>query len=246
MGLIAGIGAAALIGGTMASANAAKGRKTALNNIANTPGIDPNEITGEALSSIGNNQGTAEGIAGRANKFSQEQVNAMLEQAIPGWSGIQAKRTANTADLLAGRLPSDVQSAVERSAASRALGGGYGGSGAAQNLTLRDLGRTSLDATTLGAQQANTIVQDTPHANLFNLSSLLGPTPTDLAGIRSGERTLKLEQLTGATNAPGPGDVYGKAAQQIGGSLLGSMGGAGGILGKGGAGANANASSWGG
>jgi len=241
MGLIAGIGAAALIGGTVASANAAKGRKTALNNIANTPGIDPNAITGEALSSIGNNQGTAEGIAGRANHFSQDQVNAMLEQAIPGWSGLQAKRTANAADLLAGRLPSDVQSAVERSAASRALGGGYGGSGAGRNLTLRDLGRTSLDATTLGANQANTIVSDTPHANLFNLAGLLGPSPTDLAGIRSSERTLKLNQLTGATNAPGPGDVYGKAFQQVGGTMLGSSGVLGGSKG---AGATANTNSW--
>ena len=242
MGLIAGLGGLGLgLVGSAISGNAASGRKNALNNIANTPGIDPNAITGEALSSIDNNLGTAEGIAGKANQFSQDQVNSMLEQAIPGWSGLQAKRTANASDLLSGRLPSDVQSAVERSAASRALGGGYGGSGAARNLTLRDLGRTSLDATTLGANQANTIISDTPRANLFNLAGLLGPSPTDLAGIRSSERTLKLNQL----NSPGAGDVWGKQIQGIGGGIFGDAGGYGGIFnGFQGLGSKSNTDSW--
>ena len=62
----------------------------------------------------------------------------------------QAKGVAS--ELLAGEIPKDVQQQVEQIAAERALGGGLGQGEAARFLTARDLGRTSLDLVSQGAE----------------------------------------------------------------------------------------------
>lgn len=74
---------------------------------------------------------------------------------IPGLSDIEGATTANLKSWLAGELPADTQSAIQRAANAKAYGGGYGGSGMGANLTARDLGLTSLDLSQRAVPLAN-------------------------------------------------------------------------------------------
>lgn len=91
-----------------------------------------------------------EALVSKSNQFSQQQITQMLQSIIPGYSGMVTTASGNISDELAGKVPSDVSSAVQNSDAARALGGGYAGSGAHGNLVARDLGLTSLDLTQKG------------------------------------------------------------------------------------------------
>lgn len=93
-------------------------------------------------------------LFGKANQFNTEQIKAMLEYAAPGASSIIDMQRQNIEDELAGKLPQGVQDFIQQSAASRATAGGYGGSGMAGNLGLRDLGLNSLAATQQGFNHA--------------------------------------------------------------------------------------------
>jgi hypothetical protein len=85
-------------------------------------------------------------LGSQVNDFNQEQqlksIQKALEFALPGGLG-KAQGIVNS--QLAGEIPADVQAQIQRSSAARAISGGYGGgSGLGRNLTLRDLGLTSL------------------------------------------------------------------------------------------------------
>lgn len=117
------------------------------------PEVKPVSLGEEQQRAISENLAAAPGAAKLA-QLSQDQIRKMMEQAIPGFEGIVAKGSGNVADLLAGKIPSDVSEAVQRSSAGRSLSGGYGGSGMARNLVARDLGLTSLDLTQQGLRSA--------------------------------------------------------------------------------------------
>jgi hypothetical protein len=96
----------------------------------------------------------AEALVSSTNQFSQSQVQKMLEAAIPGYSSMSATASSDIESFLKGEIPSDVTAQIEESTAAAALGGGYGGSGAATNLTARSLGLTSLDIMNRGLTSA--------------------------------------------------------------------------------------------
>lgn len=82
-------------------------------------------------------------------------IDKLLAQATGGYyDRIRNSIGKNTADLVAGVIPGDVATAVKTNAAQRALYGGFAGSGAASNLTARDLGLTSLDLMSKGLDSA--------------------------------------------------------------------------------------------
>lgn len=93
------------------------------------------------------------------DRFNMNQLQQMLDQAMPGWRSAMAQMTKTNADLLAGRVPQDVSDQITRSAAFSSLTGGMGGGGAGtamagKTITARDLGLTSLDLTQKGQSQA--------------------------------------------------------------------------------------------
>lgn len=103
----------------------------------------------------------AKKLAKRVNIFHTNELRKMLERSIPQFQSIMASGSQRTmdllteqnfADMLAGKIPQDVSDAVFNSGASRAIGGGYGGSEMHRNLVARDLGLTSLDLIGKGAQ----------------------------------------------------------------------------------------------
>jgi hypothetical protein len=207
--------------GTLLGANAASNTKKELRRIADTPGID----VGAQLTELGDLAPKAEGLEARRNQFTTQQIQEILEQSIPGFKEAQAGRVGNAASLIRGELPPDVMDAVYRSGASRAVAGGYGGSGAGRNLVARDLGRTSLDLMDLGGRQLSGIIGSTPMATpaSFMLS------PEQLLNLRSGERSQRMQAQTTAAGAPGATAVWGQGLQSMGKSLMelaGSVGGA--------------------
>ncbi len=116
-----------------------------------------------------------ENIAKQTNAFNQDQITAMLEKVIPGWSQTAGAAQKNIAEMVSGKIPTDVSNAVQSSAAARALTGGYGGSQLGGNLTARDLGLTSLNLTQTGISSEESwakLMSSLYMPGQFNISSM--------------------------------------------------------------------------
>ena len=150
------------------------------------------------------------------NTFNQQQMEQMLKNAIPGYEGMKSQASDVLNSWLKGEIPKDVQDQVQNSAAARALGGGYGGSGKMGNLLARDLGLTSLGITQQGLNSAEKWIQGIAaisNPGLFNFSSMF-LTPTQLYQINSAERTGQFQRdwATNQVNAEyAPGTIVGRA-----------------------------------
>ena len=83
--------------------------------------------------------------AAQLANMTEQQIMSMMGSAIPGFDAMRAQASSNISSELKGQIPKDVQDAISNSAAARALGGGFGGSGMHGDLVARDLGITSLN-----------------------------------------------------------------------------------------------------
>lgn len=218
------LGAGMQIGGTFMAANAASRRKRQLEAIANLPGLKMGDVYGD----VSGSQGQAEGIESRRNEFNRAELRKMLGETIPGYEEGQAQRSQTALSLMRGEVPADVQEMIQRSAAARAVSGGYGGTPAGRNLVARDLGRTSLDMMNLGQQQFAGILGSTPRAEMANYML----TPSQLMALRSQERTQKMGAMKDAAMAQGATEVGAKGLSDIGGAMMGAGGGFGSIFEK--------------
>lgn len=216
------LGAGMQIGGTFMAANAASRRKRQLEAIANLPGLKMGDVYGD----VSGSQGQAEGIESRRNEFNRAELRKMLGETIPGYEEGQAQRSQTALSLMRGEVPADVQEMIQRSAAARAVSGGYGGTPAGRNLVARDLGRTSLDMMNLGQQQFAGILGSTPRAEMANYML----TPSQLMALRSQERTQKMGAMKDAAMAQGATEVGAKGLSDIGGAMMGAGGGFGSIF----------------
>lgn len=84
------------------------------------------------------------GLAREVNAFNQEETMKAREASLPGYKNVLSKTQEQLMSQLKGEIPKDVQDLIQNQSAARALGGGYGGSGASRNLVARDLGLTSM------------------------------------------------------------------------------------------------------
>ena len=128
--------------------------------VPNLPTVSLAQQQGAA---IGANQAAlpgAEALASETNQFNQQQVNEMLGQLFPGMSGVANTISQNIASEASGKLPDDVQAAVERSGAAKSLGMGVAGSGTGADMTARDLGLTSLQLTGQGLSSAESWINE--------------------------------------------------------------------------------------
>jgi hypothetical protein len=90
---------------------------------------------------------TASAIASGLNKKYQDE----FESAMPGYKANMAQANALTSSYLSGKIPQDVVDSVVRSAAAKGLATGLYGGGIGRNMVARDLGLTSLQLQTTGA-----------------------------------------------------------------------------------------------
>lgn len=184
-------------------------------------------------------------IGAGVNAFNADQINKMLETILPGTGAMKTKAVSVISDLLAGKLPQDVADLVASRANARSLAGGYGGSQAAGNLTARDLGLTSLQATQQGLDSAGRWIQSTQAGlPMFDLTSMF-ISPTFKAQFEFGQNQAQFQRDMMAAEvaaAPDPKtaalgkeidrffNTVAKAAMAYGGGAMGGggMGGMGG------------------
>ena len=215
------VGAGMQIGGAIMGANQANKRANKLLGIAETPGIDTKKTAADALNNLASNLPAAEQLAGNVNQFNQDQIDMILEQIVPGYKASQAQRSKNSAALLAGELPPDVEARVNRKAAERGVRGGFSGSRFESNLGLRDLGLTTLDAMTLGDRLFQGQVSGTPRTEMVNPLAYAGLNPQQETALRSAERFDKMNRLSAWAGAPTGRDVWSKYLTDTGGQISG-------------------------
>jgi len=93
------------------------------------------------------------------NQQQMQQLQGLLNQALPGYQGMVNQASANTASLLQGNVPADVQNQIQRSAAFQTLQSGAFAGGAPRGaVTARDLGLTSLNLQQTGFNQAQSLI----------------------------------------------------------------------------------------
>src|SRR4030095_2055000 len=207
--------------GAWAKANAAKLAQKRMREAFNLPGVDIGGVTQESLSNILGNMDTASDISRRSTFANQAVLTDLLNQTIPGYSGMQQQRSDVTRSMLAGELPPDVVAAINRRSAGRALSGGYSGSGFHDALTARDLGLTSLDLINRGMGYSERLASTTPRANVIGTENFFGPVPNQLLDVRSREREAKQKLMAQYSGMPGGTSVWGDWMTGLGGTLTG-------------------------
>jgi len=214
--------------GTLLQSQEARKQKNQLKDLANTPGLDIDSEIANAYAAYEKSLPEAQRITGQVNQGNSAAMRQLLSSGIPGYEGLQAQDLANIGSELRGELPPDVQAAIERATAAHSVAGGYGGTQVGRNLTARDLGRTSLDLMQRGGTDLSRVLQTTPLPGLVGVQSLMGPSISDRIGIRSNERTQKLQMLTKSVLSPSDMQVISQFLVEQGAALqgagMGSMG----------------------
>jgi hypothetical protein len=222
-GLVTGAGGAWLKG------NAADLAKRKYEEAANMPGLDINKISGESLDSLYSQIPNAARSTNLINQTNLDQLNQMWGQ-VPGANQMQAQQATNINDWLKGNMSKEITDQVHRSAAVRAIGGGYGGSGMMRNLVARDLGMTGYGMQQAAMPMANQYQQTQFQTRLPQLARIQDYTvnPNTWLGIREQERAKQQMMLGNLAGMPGKTSVWGEYFTGMGGALMGGAGGMGG------------------
>jgi hypothetical protein len=102
--------------------------------IPTLPTVSLSDMQGKSIAANQAALPGAEALATSTNAFNQQQIQQMLNTMIPGYSGMASTMSKNTAAMLNGEIPADVQDAISRSGSAQALGGGFAGSGMSHDL----------------------------------------------------------------------------------------------------------------
>jgi hypothetical protein len=148
----------------------------------------------EQQQAIQNNLAAAPGASKLAN-LTEQQILSMLKQVIPNFDEISGNINSNIADETAGKIPKDVQDAIQNSAAGRSLASGTSGSEFSKDLVARDLGLTSLNLTDKGLSSAESWMAATERLLSPAIATYTGMfvTPQEQAGFDVNERNMKFE-----------------------------------------------------
>lgn len=139
------------------------------------PAFTPIDVQKEQQRAVSGNLAVlpqAQSLASGINTFNQAELERMLTMMIPGYAKIRDKISQNIQGQLSGEIPLDVSNAVQRNSAVKSLYGGFGGTGAAKNLTARDLGLVSLDLTQKGLDSATRWINSAAKAPQFDVTSM--------------------------------------------------------------------------
>ena len=233
MGAIAA-GAILAIGGAAMSA----GKKVQI------PGFKKVDVTGEQGAAISGNLANfdkASELASKTTASDQASLIAQLEKSIPGYQNMISKLSGNIMSDLSGNVNPDVEAALQRSSAGKALGSGVGGgSGAGRALSARDFGITSMQIQNQGFGKALNFIQNqknTATITPFSAANMF-VTPSQRINLAMAENKFQFSRDMAAAEVAAQPDpmmaAIGGAFTNIGGGLLG--GGMGSMMGGGGGG----------
>lgn len=216
-----GIGGAALMigGGAMGA-----GKKVKI------PDYQRVDIEGEQKGAIQQNlkslpQGAE--LASKTAQADQDTLTAILRRAIPGYDRIIEQQSNIVQQQMRGELPSDVSASVLRSGAARALGTGMRGSQLGRNLTLRDLGLTSMGVQQQGLNNAMTFIQNQRSTGMVNPMSAASMfvSPQQRMAIKERENAALFQRNLMAAQVKAQPDpmmaALGSSFSNIGGMMLG-------------------------
>jgi len=116
-----------------------------------------------------------EKLTSQIDQFGADEIQKLLEQAIPGYTKIVGQESKNITSLLEGQIPTDVTNAIQDSDVAQSLTGGFGGTGLAGNRVARDLGLTSLQLTSQGLSSAESWIAQMnaiTSPSRFNMASM--------------------------------------------------------------------------
>jgi len=148
------------------------------------PTLDPTQVQADTIAgNISNFDKMAE-LGAKWNTFSRNEFAKGREQLNPGFSALREKQLGVINSELSGNLPEDVADSLQRGSAARALGGGYGGSEMARNLTARDLGLASLQLTQQGLDHATKWISQSSSGPSFDYTTMMF-TPQQRLGFES-------------------------------------------------------------
>ncbi len=167
--------------------------------------IDPLDSANQALDIANATLPKAEALGSAVNAYNQSELDKLIEKALPGGAE-QIKR--NISAELRGELPPDVLEMIQRSVASRAVAGGFSGTGFGTALGAKDLGLASLQATEHGLNAAQRWLSQVMVAPMDVSRSFF--TPQQMLGFNIGERDMRYQAErvnAGIRAAPDPAMV---------------------------------------
>lgn len=186
---LAGIGAgASLLGGLFGAGSKVK-----------IPELQKVDVGAEQKNAISQNLAAfepASQLAAKTTAADQSVLEAQLRKAIPNYDQIIGKVSQNISSALSGEINPDVAAQVQRSAAGKALAGGFGGSQMGTALTARDLGLTSTQLQNQGFQQALNFIQNQRSAATVQPYSAANMfiSPSQQIAIKQQENALQFQR----------------------------------------------------
>lgn len=198
--------------------------------------VDASQVTGDTMADLNRYMPELQAAEASKNQFNIEQLQNMYASMVPEYAKYREAIGRNLGDLAMGKIPKDVADRVQNMAASRAVAGGYAGSGLHRNLVARDLGLTSMDVMSQGLSSLESWMsmgkaQTADYSGMFM-------TANDRANLElQNAINLYQSQINRAMGKATPGYMayMGNAMREQGGSMMGQgsgmMGGMGGLFG---------------
>ena len=194
------IAAGATVYGSIQQKNAAK--KAAAGAAYQAP-IDWQEEQRKALEGNLATLPKSEKLSAATNTFNQSESNRLMEQALPGWSKLQASMTSTAQNLMTNpyELDQDTQDYLQKKAAEMGVSSGARGGFEKFNL-LKDFGVTSMQYGTQRINQAqslfSTLASTAPRVNPMSPISMF-VTPQQIASATQ-QQNISNQQVAQSAN----------------------------------------------
>ena len=194
------VAAGATVYGSIQQKNAAK--KAAAGAAYQAP-IDWQEEQRKALEGNLATLPKSEKLSAATNTFNQSESNRLMEQALPGWSKLQASMTSTAQNLMTNpyELDQDTQDYLQKKAAEMGVSSGARGGFEKFNL-LKDFGVTSMQYGTQRINQAqslfSTLASTAPRVNPMSPISMF-VTPQQIASATQ-QQNISNQQVAQSAN----------------------------------------------
>lgn len=139
---------------------------------------------------------TIESLASQYNQFNVDQINKTLGTTDPYANQISTQLSKNRLDWSKGIMSKDLADQVQQLTAQRAVGGGFGGTGAQNALLARNYGLTSLNLQQQAQSSEESWLRTAAaiyEPGMFNVSSMM-VTPQQQIALATEERNAKFQR----------------------------------------------------